>query len=62
MSSRKVHFRIPTQVRNRVYTGMQALCGNKRAKTFDVSAKDDAATCKPCIVAFALQRFDEVKK
>ena len=56
MSKRKVHFRIAKQVAGRVYTGMKALCGNRRAKQFDVSAKDDAATCKPCIAAFALQR------
>lgn len=49
MSKRKVHFRIPKQVCDRVYTGMKALCGNKRAKTFDVSANDDATTCKPCL-------------
>lgn len=49
MSKRKVHFRIPKQVSGRIYTGMKALCGNKRAKTFDVSANDDATTCKRCL-------------
>ena len=54
MSKPKVHYRIPKQVSERFYgPGMKALCGNKRAKQFDVSAKDDAATCLRCLALYS---------
>jgi hypothetical protein len=49
MNKLKIHLRIPQQVKERVYSKMKALCGNKQAKRFDVSAKQNYATCKRCL-------------
>lgn len=49
MSRVKVHLRIASQISGRIYTDMKALCGNKRARQFDVSAHETAYTCESCI-------------
>jgi hypothetical protein len=61
MSKPKVHFRIPKQVTERFYgPGMKALCGNKKSKRFDVSAKNDAANCLRCIALYTQSQAEFV--